>query len=72
MPTFLALYQGATVGEAQMVAVSADQELVSYVAAQLLQTQEPDDADPVVQQIQRGRRAALRLIRKGGRQHEPA
>jgi len=65
MTTFLALYRGKTVAEAQMVAVSADPGLVALVAARLLDMPPADDtADPVVITLERGRRAALRLIKR--------
>jgi len=62
MTTFLALYRGKTVADAKMVAVTADPELVAAVAAHLLDTPHPQGDDPVLTTIERGRRAALRLI----------
>jgi hypothetical protein len=67
MTTFLALYRGKTVAEAKMVAVTADSTLVATVAAHLLDTPPPQDEDPVVTRLERGRRAALRLIRQESR-----
>lgn len=65
MTTFLALYRGKTVADAQMVAVSADPALVDLVATHLLDMPPTDDtADPVVTTLERGRRAALRLIKR--------
>jgi hypothetical protein len=62
MTTFLALYRGKTVSDARMVAVSADQDLVTFVATRLLEAPTADEDDPVVAQVEHGRRAALRLI----------
>jgi hypothetical protein len=67
MTTFLALYRGRTVAEAKMVAVTADPTLVATVAAHLLDTPPPQGEDRVVETLERGRRAALRLIRQESR-----
>jgi hypothetical protein len=64
MTTFLALYRGTTIGDARMVAVTADPELVAAVATHLLDTPQPHDADPVITALQHGRRGALRLIHR--------
>ena len=66
--TFIAIYSGDTVNSAKMVAVSADPQLVSYVAERLLESdpvKEPA-CDPVVNAIEGGRRQALKII-AGGR-----
>jgi hypothetical protein len=65
MTTLVALYRGETIGDARLIAVSADPELVAYVAAALLQ-EPPSSDDPVVAQIDGGQRRALRLVKKGG------
>ena len=64
MTRFLALYRGKTIAEAKIVAVTADPTLVSAVATHLLDTHEPQDADPVITTLERGRRGALRLIKQ--------
>ena len=64
MTTFLALYRGKTIGDAKMVAVTADPQLVATVATHLLETPQPQDADPVITTLERGRRGALRLIKQ--------
>jgi hypothetical protein len=66
MTTFLALYRGTTIAEAKIVAVTADPALVAVVARQLLDTPQPED-DPVVTAIERGRKHALRLIKREAR-----
>lgn len=74
MSTFIALYRGHTVGEARLVAVSADPQLVSDFAAQLLQQPFPaeDAGDPVRTSIEEGRRHALRLVANEGEGHDAA
>lgn len=64
MTTFLALYRGHTVSDAKMVAVTAEPALVATVAAQLLELPADEQTDPVLCHIDRGRRAALRLIHR--------
>ena len=63
MTTFVALYRGATITEARLVAVSADPDLVGYIATRLLDSPE-GPTDPVLIHLDRGRRAALRVIRR--------
>jgi hypothetical protein len=64
MLTFLSLYRGRTVAEAKMVAVTADPELVALVASHLLAVPQEQEEDRVVAHLERGRRAALRLIKR--------
>jgi hypothetical protein len=64
MPTFLAVYRGRTIAEARMVAVSAEPSLVAEVVDRLLDQPHEFDDDPVVCAIDRGRLAALRLIKR--------
>ncbi len=67
MSTFLALYRGETMAGAKLVAVTADPTTVAEFAARLLhapaeRTRRSDD--PVLLDIERGRRQALRRIAK--------
>ena len=63
MTSFVALYRGETVGAAKMVAVSAEPDLVRDSAARML-TQPPEyEVDTVLQELERGRRRALELVR---------
>jgi hypothetical protein len=62
--SFVALYRGESVSAARLIAVSADPDLVADVTARLLQAGPPDAEDPAVRTLERGRRAALRLIRR--------
>jgi hypothetical protein len=64
MATFIGLYRGESVAEARLIAVSADPGLVADVSARLLTHQQDEEADPVVARLERGRRAALRLVTK--------
>jgi hypothetical protein len=61
MSTFLALYRGATVGDARLVAVTADTLLVAEFAEKLL-VSIPEEKDAVVRSIENGRRGALRAV----------
>ncbi len=64
MSTFLALYRGATVSDAQIVAVTADPDLVGDFAGRLLRVPSEPMADPVLNKLDSGKRGALRLIHK--------
>lgn len=63
MPTFVAVYHGQTVADAELIAVSADPVLVGDVAERLLVRNE-GASDPVLASLSRGRRAALRLVKR--------
>ena len=68
MTTFVALYRGQTVNSAQMVAVSADAELVTFVAEKLLEEKsvnQTKETDPITQAIEQGRCRALTFITSG-------
>ncbi len=65
MTTFLAIYRGATIGEAKLISVSADPELVASVAARLLEggsSERMESEDAVLSAVANGRRRALRLV----------
>jgi hypothetical protein len=64
MKTFIAVYRGNTVTSARLIALSAEPILVADVSARILQEHLIDHADPVVENLERGRRAALQLIEK--------
>ena len=64
MTTFVALYRGASLSEAELVAVSADAALVNHVAGAMLQGQKATPhrrEDPAVAALSRGRRRALKI-----------
>lgn len=61
--TFLALYRGESVGSAKLLALTAEPLLVGEFATRMLDHTEEVDPDPVVQELDNGRRRALRLVR---------
>jgi hypothetical protein len=67
MAVFVALYSGASVAEAKLIAVSVDPGLVAEVSAKLLKETECDEPDPVIARLERGRRSALRFISREAR-----
>lgn len=66
MTAFLALYVGQTVCEAQLIALSADTQLVAEVAERLVreddQHQGAITSDSIASELASGRHAALQLI----------
>jgi hypothetical protein len=62
--TFLAIYRGPTVAEAELIAVSSDPTIVAEVAMRLLRTGDLPNIDPVLRAKRRGTRAALRFVRR--------
>lgn len=67
MASFIAVYQGPTIGTARLIAVATDPALVRDVADRMLNGATADGklgaAEPVVDALEAGRRIALRLIR---------
>ena len=64
MRTFLAIYRGPTVAEAELIAVSSDPTIVAEVAMRLLRNGDPPGIDPALRAKRRGTRAALRFVRE--------
>lgn len=64
MTTFLALYRGDSVSTAKLLALSAEPELVREFAKRLLK-ESNDTADPVISELENGRRRALELVQGG-------
>ena len=62
--TFVAVYRGETISSARLVAVSTNTRLVADVVDRVLVEPDPTQGDPVANAIVRGRRSALRAIRK--------
>jgi hypothetical protein len=60
--SFVAVYRGATIATARLVAVSSEPALVAEVAARLLQELAVEEPDPIAAKLEGGRRSALRLI----------
>ena len=64
MTTFLALYRGDSVSSAKLLALTADHKLVRDFAARLLDNRDGEqNLDPVLQELERGRRRALQLVK---------
>lgn len=59
--SFVTLYRGRTISSARLVAVSADRQLAADVAARMHGQPLPSD-DRVIDELERGRRAALRIV----------
>ena len=64
MVTFLALYRGASLPSAELVAVATDPDLIAQVAGTLLRDRGPSEGvDAAVSALKAGRRRALRIVR---------
>jgi hypothetical protein len=63
---FLALYEGATIASARLVAVESSPELVREFAHRMLDAPEGTYPDPVTRELERGRRRALEVVRDEG------
>ena len=61
MTTFIAVYRGDSVATARIVAISSDPTVVSEVTAAIL-TVPRVETDPVLREVEEGRRSGLRLI----------
>jgi len=64
MVSYIAVFRGRSVSNAQLIAVSADPQLVARVAGELLEdnTSSAATQDPVINALNSGRRCALRLV----------
>lgn len=63
MVSFLALYRGQSVGDAELVTVSTDPELVGRFADELLEARSQVPDDPVVSAIREAEKRGLRIVR---------
>jgi hypothetical protein len=63
LATFLALYRRDTVSAAKLVALSAEPSLVGDFAARILTEPEEPEPDPVLRELEGGRRRALELVK---------
>ena len=70
MVSFLALYRGASLGSAELIAVSTDPDLISQVATALLKDYSSEYTDPAISSLARGRKQALKLIRTEAKRQE--
>lgn len=62
IPAFVAVYGGADITHARLLAASSDRDLVEQVASKLLDRWPADSPDPIESALKSGRRAALRLV----------
>jgi hypothetical protein len=64
--TFLALYRGESVSGSKLLTLTADPKVVRDFAARLLdEPADEKDPDPVLEELEQGRRRALRLVKSG-------
>jgi hypothetical protein len=71
MVTFIGVYRGDTVGEAKLITISADPELVQTVVSRLLDKEDEKlstQTDSVLQSLHGGTYRALRLIKNENEQ----
>jgi hypothetical protein len=61
---FLALYGGTTVNSSEVLALSADPQIVSEFAARLLEQPPKVHKDEAAAHIENGRRTALEVVRE--------
>jgi len=61
--TFLALYHGNTVNASEILALTADRRIVEDFVDRLLGEPSEPSRDPVVSNIEEGRRRALDVVR---------
>ena len=64
MTQFLALYGGTTVNSSEVLALSADPQIVSEFAARLLEQPPNVHEDKALASIEEGRRKALEVVRE--------
>ena len=65
MLSFLALYRGNTLRDAEVVALSSAPEIIREFAERLLaQAPEGDEGDPVLRAAQEAKRSLLRVVRQ--------
>ena len=66
MATFLALYHGDSISAARLLALSANPQMVSDFASRLLEDNGHErGSDPVLEELEHGRRRALQLVKSG-------
>ncbi len=66
--SFIAIYRGETISGARLIALTTDPELVSEVTGRILEMHPQGADDPIVECVEQGRRAALRLIKTESRE----
>ena len=70
MTAFIAIYTGSSIGQSELIDVTAQPEIVNFVARRLLHEVDEDDRqhDPVTAAMAVGRKHALQMIALGGRE----
>ena len=64
MTTFLALYRGDSVGASKLIALTAEPLVVADFATRMLaEPEEEGGHDPVLNELETGRRRALALVK---------
>ena len=69
MTSFVAIYRGQTVGDARLIAVSANPDLVAEVSSKLLENP-ACESDEVLKALDSGRRSALALVAQEAKREE--
>ena len=68
---FLALYSGSSIKDSKLIAVSVDGDLIQEVSGRLLN--EPEiESDPILSELDKGRRAALLQVCNGATEQKAA
>jgi hypothetical protein len=70
MTSFVAIYRGQTVGDARLIAVSANPDLVAEVSSKLLKDAPAQGEDEVLEALDGGRRSALTLVAQKAKKRE--
>jgi hypothetical protein len=63
LATFLALYRGESIGASKLIALTADPNVVADFAARMLAEPEEPEPDPILHELEHGRRRALELVK---------
>ena len=66
MVTFVAVYRGGSVQDAELVSLTADKRIVQTVARELLRNSTVGPRDPILATRYAGERKALDLIARDG------
>ncbi len=64
MVSFVALYRGASLSSTELIAVSTNPDVISFIAGALLKERTNPSDDPAVSALGSGRRRALRIVHK--------
>ncbi len=62
MYTFVSIHRGKTPSDAKLIAATIDPQIVTYVAERLLSQNEQQNADLILEDLNHGRRRALKRI----------